>query len=78
MLENKVTQLNSRHPLIQLKFNVHDSNHRSSYFKKGPECRTELPKKHNHAAEIYFDNDECITWYFIDGSTKNSTVQIPF
>ena len=47
-LRNKVTQFNSRHPLIQLRFNVHDSNHRPSCFKKGPECRTELPKKHKH------------------------------
>ena len=70
MLENKVTQFNSRHPLIQLRFNVHDSNHIPSCFKKGPECRTELPKKHNNAAVIHFDNDKCITWYFIDGSTK--------
>ena len=69
-LENKVTQFNSRHPLIQLRFNVHDSNHRPSCFKKGPECRTELPKKTNKAAEIHFDQDKCITWYFVDGSTK--------
>ena len=60
-LENKVTQFNSRHPLIQLRFNVHDSNHRPSCFKKGPECRTELPKKYNHAAEIQFDDDKCFT-----------------
>ena len=71
-LEDKVTQFNSRHPLIQLRFNVHDSNHshRPPCFNKGPECRTELPKRHNHAAEIVFDNDKCITWHFIDGSTK--------
>ena len=69
-LENRVKQFNSRHPLLQLRFNVHDSNHRPSCFKKGPECRTELPKKHNHAAEIVFDNNKCITWHFIDGSTK--------
>ena len=67
-LENKVTQFNSRHPLIQLRFNVHDSNHRSSCFKKGPKHHTELPKKHNHAAGIHFDDDKCITWHFIDGS----------
>ncbi len=69
-LRNKVTQFNSRHPLIQLRFNVHDSNHRPSCFKKGPECRTELPKKHNHTAEIIFDQGKCVTWHFIDGSTK--------
>ena len=70
ILETRVKQFNSRHPLLQLRFNVHDSNHRPSCFKKGPECRTELPKKHNHAAEIIFDNDKIITWHFIDGSTK--------
>ena len=69
MLENKVTQFNSHHPLIQLRFNVHNSNHRPSCFKKGHECRTELPKKHNHDAEIHFDDDKCITWHFINGST---------
>ena len=69
-LEYRVTQFNLRHPLIQLKFNVHDYNHRPSCFKKGPECRTELPQKHRAVAEIQFDNDKCITWHFIDGSTK--------
>ena len=68
--ENKIKQFNSRHPLIQLRFNVHDSNHRPSCFKKGPECRTELPKKHNQAAEIHFDQDQRIIWHFMDGSTK--------
>ena len=76
-LENKVTHFNSRHHLIQLKFNVYDSNHRPSCFKKGPECSTELPNKHNHADEIHFDGDKCITWHFIDVSTKNSTFQLP-
>ena len=32
-LEYKVTHLNLPHPLIQLRFNVHDSNHKSSCFK---------------------------------------------
>ena len=27
-------------------------------------------KKHDHDADINFDNDKCITWHFIDGSTK--------
>ena len=30
-------------------------------------------KKHRHVAEIQFDNDRCITWHFIDGSTTKVT-----
>ena len=55
-LEYRVNQFNLRHPLIQLRFNVHDYNNRSSCFKKSPECRTELPKKHNDVAEVQFNN----------------------
>ena len=40
------------------------------FFKKGPECRTELPQKHRHVACIQFDEDNSITWYFIDGSKR--------
>ena len=69
-LESKIKQFNLRHPLLQLRFNVHDCYHRPSCFKKGLECRTELSKKHTHIATIQFDNDKCITWYFIDGSIK--------
>ena len=72
-LEYRLNQFNLRHPLIQLRFNLHDYKHRPSCFKKGPECRTELPKKHNHAAEILFDNNKCVTWHFIDGSTTKVT-----
>ena len=39
-LEYRLNQFNLRHLLIQLRFNVHDYNHRPSCFKKGPECRT--------------------------------------
>ena len=49
---------------------MHDHNHRPSCFKKGPECCTQLPQKHRAVSEIQFDNDKCITWHFIDGSTK--------
>ena len=69
-LEYRVNQSNSRHHLIQLEFNVHAYNNRPSCFKKGPNCRTELPKKHKAMAEIQFDEDKCIIWHFIDGSTK--------
>ena len=43
-LEYRVNQFYLRHPLIQIRFNVHVYNHRPSCFKKDPECRTELPK----------------------------------
>ena len=70
IIENKLKQFNLRHRLLQLRFNAHDCYHRPSCFKKGPECRTELPKRHTPVAAIHFDNDKCITWYFIDGSIK--------
>ena len=69
-LENNIKQFNIRHPLIQLRFNVHDCYHRPSCFKKGPECRTELPQKHRQIATIQFDKNYTINWYFIDGSIK--------
>ena len=51
-LESKMKQFNLRHPLIQQRFNVHDCYHRPSCFKKGPECRTELPQKYREVAII--------------------------
>ena len=69
-LENNIKQFNIRHPWIQLRFNVHDCYHRPSCFKKGPECRTELPQRHRQIATIQFDKNYTINWYFIDGSIK--------
>ena len=69
-LEYKIKQFNLRHPLIQLRFNVRDCYHRPSCFKKGPECRTELPQKHRQIATIQFDKNNTINWYFIDGTIK--------
>ena len=69
-LEFRIKQFNLRHPLIQLRFNIHDCYHRPSCFKKGPECRTELPQKHRQIATIQFDKNNTINWYFIDGSIK--------
>ena len=67
---NKIMLFNLRHPLLQLRFNIHDCYHRPSCFKKGPECRTELPQKHKSIATIQFDERESIIWHCIDGSTK--------
>ena len=49
-LDTAIKQFNLRHPLLQLRFNIHDCYHRPSCFKKGPECRTDLPQKHRHVA----------------------------
>ena len=72
-LEYKIKQFNLRHPLIQLRFNVHDCYHRPSCFKKGPECRTELPQKHRESAVIQFEKNNTMLWYFADGSVKKIT-----
>jgi len=69
-IENALKSFNMRHPLIQLRFNVHDCYHRPSCFKKGPECRTELPQKHKEIATIQFEKNNTINWYFSDGSVR--------
>ena len=69
-LEYRIKQFNLRHPLIQLRFNIHDCYHRPSCFKKGPECRTELPQKHRQIATIQFDKNNTINLYFINSSIK--------
>ena len=43
-VESMIYLFNTRHPLIQLRFNDHDCYHRRSCFKKDPECRTDLPQ----------------------------------
>ena len=72
-LEDSIKQFNLRHHLLQLRFNVHDCYHRPSCFKKGPECRSELPQVHKQVACIQFDEDNSINWYFIDGTIKKVT-----
>ena len=59
-----------RYPLLQLRFNIHDYSHRPSCFKKGCECRNNLPQEHQLVADIFFDDKNTITWQFIDGSTR--------
>ena len=59
-----------RYPLLQLKFNIHDYSHRPSCFKKGCECRNNLPQDHQLVADIFFDYKNTLTWHFIDGSTR--------
>lgn len=72
-IEQKLQQFNVRHPLLQLRFYIHDCYHCPSCFKKGPECRTELPQKYKAVATIQFVEDNSITWYFIDGSVRKVT-----
>ena len=61
-----------RFPLLQLRFNYHDHMHRKSCFKKGNECRFELPKQVQPMGIIDFEDDlnELYDWKFIDGTTK--------
>ena len=40
-------------------------------FKKGVECRTHLCQAHSEVAQIFIDNDNCITWNFIDGTSQS-------
>ena len=69
-LSSAILDFNLRNPMLQLRFNIHDCYHRPSCFKKGPECRTELPQKHRQIATIQFDKDNTITWYFVDGTVR--------
>ena len=52
-IEYLLNEFNTRHPLLQLRFNLHDHYHRSSCFKKGPECRAHLPQPDSLEALIY-------------------------
>ena len=69
-LEAKLSQFSLRYPLLQLRFNSHDFKHRKGCFKKGCECRFNLPKGHQVVATIEFDDDNAMYWHFIDGSKK--------
>ena len=59
-----------RHPLLQLRFNYHDHNHRPSCFKKGCECRFHLPRPFTMEPEIYYDENNMYDWYNIDGTKR--------
>ena len=69
-LETKLSQFSLRYPLLQLRFNSHDFHHRKGCFKKGCECRFNLPKGHQIMASIEFDEENAMYWHFIDGSKK--------
>ena len=61
--DEKIKQFNLRNPMLQLRFNIHDCYHRPSCFKKGPECRTELPQKHRPVATIQYEKNNTINWH---------------
>ena len=72
-IENCINNFNIRHPLLQLRFNLHNHYHRPSCFKKGPDCRANLPQPHTSIGYIFFDDDNTINWHFIDGTIKKVT-----
>ena len=41
-------------------------------FKKGCECRFDLPAKVQHCADIHFASDKEAVWFYVDGPTKKS------
>ena len=69
-LQKALLSYQLRHPLLQLRYNIHDSDHRKSCFKKGCECRFELPSKVQECADILFASDKEAIWFYVDGSTK--------
>ena len=69
-LQKALLSYNLRHPLLQLHYNVHDSDHRNSCFKKGCECRFDLPSKVQEYADLLFATDNEAIWFYVDGSTK--------
>ena len=73
-ITNILNTFKLRYPLLQLRFNVHDSEHRPSCFKKGCECRNNLPQYQQPLADIVFDEkNNNVVWHFVDGSTRKIT-----
>ena len=73
-LSNIVNTFKLRYPLLQLRFNVHDSEHRPSCFKKGCECRNNLPQYQQPLADIVFDEkNNNVVWDFVDGTKRKIT-----
>lgn len=65
-----LNSFNLCYPLLQLRFNNHDIDHHPSCFKKGCECRNNLPQDHQVVAQICFDESNNIEWLFVDGTKK--------
>ena len=56
-IEHHLHSFNVRHPLLQLRLNKHANEHRPSCFKKGCECRNNLPEAHQDVATISFEEN---------------------
>ena len=70
LLEAALLNYCTRHPLFQLRYNIHDSEHQKSCFKNGCECRFDLPTKTQDCADIVFASEKESIWFFVDRSTK--------
>ena len=57
--------------ILNLRFNEHDNYHRSSCFKKGCECRANLPMMMWKETTIDFDIKNSIPWLSINGCTSS-------
>ena len=66
LLEAALLNYCIRHPLFQLRYNIHDSEHRKSCFKNGCECRFDLPTKTQDCADIIFASENKSIWFFVD------------
>ena len=58
--------------IVKDRFNEHDFVHRGSCFKKGPECRFDLPKPKNDEWMVIF-GDVKSKWYSVKGGYKEVT-----
>ena len=65
----------ARFLLLQNTVDEHDYMHRRRCFKKGPECRYDLPKEYSELTHLFEEfsledapMNEIMRWYNIDGS----------
>ena len=58
--------------MLNLRFNYHDPMHRKTCFKKGSECRFEIPKQVQDEGRIMFEDDpnQMFEWKFINGESR--------
>ena len=60
-----------RKTILNLRFNEHDFYYRPSCFKKGCECRANLPMMMLPEIPIEFDKNKTIDWHFVDGKSSS-------
>jgi hypothetical protein len=58
--------------ILKLRFDEHDWKHRASCFKKGKECRANMPVQSCSNTHLLIDDDpqNMLTWKTIEGNTK--------